>query len=83
MTNHKHKAHPATVEPTPPPPVPEAYKFLTYTGDHRHAVGRVMGPTYSGAEVLTVVSATHDPTTDRTRLGLVYGVHQVPEPVAS
>lgn len=83
MTNHKHKAHPVPVEPTPPPPVPEAYKFLHYTGDHRHAVGRVMGPTYSGAEVLTVVSATYDPTTDRTRLGLAYGVHRVTEPVAS
>lgn len=68
--------------PTPIPRQPRAYPKLPpkaaaemhYAGDRRGALWQVMGPN-SFRERMTVVEATYDPATDRTTLGLAYGVH--------
>lgn len=68
--------------PVEPVVLAGADRFLNYRGDRRSAVGQPMGPTYSGREVLTVLTAEYDDVTDRTRLGLAYGRYQIPEPTA-
>lgn len=55
--------------------LPKASTWLNYPGDHRGSIGEVMGPnTYD--EFLTVTEADYDPDTNRTRLGLAYGIHR-------
>lgn len=56
---------------------PAATTWLNYRGDRtREIVGKVMGPNLLG-EYLTVVTAEYDEATNRTRLGLAYGDHQL------
>lgn len=52
---------------------PPAVAWLNYSGDTTAAldVGDRMGPNTIG-EYLWVVSASYDPTADRTRVGLTY-----------
>lgn len=50
-----------------------AVRWATYPRDQRGAVGQVMGPT-TMREPVTVIEASYDPVTDRTRLGFAYGI---------
>jgi hypothetical protein len=52
--------------------------WLNYSGDVRHTLGHPMGPNTLG-EYLTVVAARYTAATNKTRLGLAYGL-QVPTP---
>jgi len=57
-------------------------QWLNYKGDRtRDAIGQHMGPNLLG-EYLTVTAAEYDATTDTTRLGLAYGVLDVPKILA-
>lgn len=47
--------------------------WLTYRGDHRESVGKLMGPRYQSREHCTVVAAIHEQEANRTRLGLATG----------
>lgn len=57
---------------------PAAVQSLNYKGDVRGSIGRVMGPMHAPSlpepQYLTVVEETYDSETDRTRLGLTYGI---------
>lgn len=58
---------------------PAATTWLNYKGDRTvDVVGQTMGPNLLG-EYLTVVTADYNHTTDETRLGLAYGVHNLTE----
>lgn len=58
---------------------PVATTWLNYSGDRTaEAVGKVMGPNLLG-EYLTVVSAEFDEATNKTRMGLSYGIHNLTE----
>lgn len=75
MSNHKHRRTEVAV--TEPAPTPKATTFLNYKGPvTSNNIGMVMGPNTMG-ERLTVVEAVCDPDTDRTRVGLAYGIHEV------
>jgi hypothetical protein len=60
------------VDQLPPPST-----WLNYAGDQSAMTGRILGPNTLG-EVLTVVSCAYDPQTDRSRVGLAFGVYIVP-----
>lgn len=65
---------PATkvVDQLPPPST-----WLNWIGDQNRIIGRVLGPNLLG-ELLTVVSCVYDPQTDRSRVGLAFGVYIIP-----
>lgn len=74
MSNHKHRRTVQVPEVVEAPV--KATTHLNYRGDRRGQIGRVMGPNRLD-ELLTVVDETYDEVTDRTRLGLAFGVHAV------
>lgn len=55
---------------------PAPVRWATYNADVRHIVGEVKGPNLLG-EMLTAVTAEHDPETGQTRVGFAYGRHEV------
>jgi hypothetical protein len=53
-------------------------RWATYNGNQTHVVGQLMGPNTLG-ELLTVVTASYDHQTNKTRLGFAYGVQSQEE----
>jgi hypothetical protein len=45
---------------------------ITYAGDARDSVGRIMGPGHDGRELLVVQSSEYDEATNRTRVWFRY-----------
>lgn len=79
MSNHKHRQKITIEAPKPvdhPDHNPHPTTHLNYHGDTRGNLGQIMGPNTMG-EYLTVVEEVYNPDTDRTRLGLAYGVHKL------
>lgn len=70
-------------EDLPDMEIPAAVQHLNYPGDVRGSIGSVMGPMLESVDVpagqyLTVVEEHFDEATGVTRLGLTYGVVEIP-----
>lgn len=54
--------------------LPKPEHWLTYPGDCRGNMGRVMGPKLASRDPVTIVDEVYDPNDNTTLIGVVTGV---------